>query len=348
MLLDEFTFLLPPKAPQESELPEAFDRALQNHEAQREGNIVRRALQRAKRRTAPKDARSLLAQFLQELKIERGLSAPALKVYEKDLQIYLAWLQAKSVSLRDVSEEQLENFKRDLQGGQIHKIRGTQKRPAQNATFYAAPTLARKLAVVRDWHRFLAREYHWPNPAAFLEIAALSIAPTPTRAHLVVSIGQMQALLRAPSRSQAMGKRDRAILYLLCEGLSASEIISLRYDAEFTALGAASGALVLSEGAQAVLHEYSNGARPILMEKLKQKRRYSRHLFFSNRGTPLSATMIQQIVKRHAKTAQLPIWVSPATLARSGTLRRGGREAITALPRATHLRHAYEKAHPRA
>jgi site-specific recombinase XerD len=175
-----------------------------------------------------------------------------------------------------------------------------------------------------------------------LDIALPAPASSSLRKRLIVSPEQMQALLRVPSRLQTIGKRDRAILCLLCEGLSAQEIGALKRDMDWDS------ELNVSEVTRAVLRDYNERARPLLSARLNKKRRYSSRLFFSNRGTPLSPVAIQQIVRRHAEAARLPGWVSSTTLARSGALRRAGSEALASLPRAAHLRLVYAKAHPRS
>jgi integrase/recombinase XerD len=338
-MLNEWTFLLPPMAPQETPLPEAFDRARVSEAWQSNTRSKKRKKQR---RAAPKEVSILVEQFLHELKTERSLSANALNSYAKDLQIYLAWLQAQSIPLCQVAAAQVESYRRDLQGGQIHRVVAGKRRPAPHAKFYAAPTLARKLATVRDWHRFLAHEYGWPDPTAHLETTTPSMASGPPRTRLVLSLEQIHALLRAPNRLQPLGKRDRAILYLLCEGFSASEIRALRCDTEWD------NGLILGESARTVLREYSEVVRPLLAVRLKKKGRYSLRLFFTTRGTPLSPTAIHQIVRRYAEAAHLPVWVSATNLTTSSALQRNGRENTAVLPRTTQLRHAYEKAHPRS
>ncbi len=110
------------------------------------------------------------------------------------------------------------------------------------------------------------------------------------------------------------------------------------------------------ETARRSVQQYITRARPILVAKLKQKGRYSKRIFFTNRGTALSPVLMQQIVRRYADAAQLPPWVSASHLYKAGIARRArgadinedsGTE-IAALPRAAQLRHAYAKAHPRA
>jgi integrase/recombinase XerD len=210
------------------------------------------------------------------------------------------------------------------------------------AKFLAASTVARKIAALREWHRFLARRYKWPNPAAHLEDALVTPSST-----LALSAEQIKTLLAAPDLSQLSGLRDYAILCLLCDGFSPQEISALRHE---------EGEEEFGETARGALQQYSTRVRPLLLARLRKKGHYSRRIFFTNRGTPLSPLILQQIVRRYARATQLPSWVSASHLYKMGAARRARGAAIgddsgtevAALPRVAQLRHVYAKAHPRA
>lgn len=327
-------------------LPEAFDRTITGSSKRK-----RKASSSARQKTLTE----LIEQFLDELSIEHGYSAPSLRLREGDLQLYAAWLQTQGVnSPRSVTPALFERFVHDLRAGQIHEQPGKSKRPVKETRFYTAPILARKLAAVRDWHRFLAREYRWPDPAARLKIAAV-----PPRTLPVLSDVQKQALLAVPDLSQPLGRRDRALLLLLCEGVTPPQIGALRNSEAEIAL------LPVSENTRLALRDYMTRVRPILAASLRGKARSALAaksgktnaikevpwLFFSNRGTTLSPMVIHQVVRRHATQANLPAWVSAVMLSKAGAqgaLASGNSHSPARLPRATQLRHAFDKAHPRA
>ncbi len=336
MFDSEIYFALPPSVPQETPLAEAFDRTLAPAKKLR-----------VARQKAPQTSAELVEEFLRE----RDLSAGARRVLQSDLEMYLRWLQAHGVTKqRAVSVAQIEKYAHDLRSGQAHGFGKARQRPALHTKFLAPSSVTRKLSAVREWHRFLARRYRWPDPAAQLPgLPGVRVAPA---AALALSSEQIRNLLSMPKISTVRGLRDYAVLCLLCAGLSAQEISALPYDEYDESVTE----FAFSETAQRAMQDYLMQARPLLLARLRQKGLYSRRLFFSNRGTPLSPLMVGQIVRRSVKGAELPSWVSPSQLCRSGRARRERGAAldedsameVAALPRAAQLRHAYAKAHPRA
>jgi integrase/recombinase XerD len=84
--------------------------------------------------------------------------------------------------------------------------------------------VARKLAAVRAWHKFLARERGFPDPTAKMDAARV-----PRRLPHVLSPEQVQAMLASPDAGTLLGVRDRALLEMLyASGLRASELCALR------------------------------------------------------------------------------------------------------------------------
>lgn len=338
MFDSEFYFLLPPAVPQEVPWPEAFDRSF--------GQAPTLGKRKAQR--APQTASALVAEFLSDVQNERDLSAPSRRLLQADLESYWRWLQAQGiVKWRHVSAAQVEKYAHDLRSGQAPDFT-RRKRPALQAKFLAPSTLARKLAAVREWHRFLARRYKWPDVAAHL-----TEAPLNSSASLALSAAQIKELLALPELSSVPGMRDYAILCLLCEGFSPQEISALRHEERFEESATLS---VLGETARRAIQAYNERARPLLVARLRKKGLYSRRTFFSNRSTPLSPLLIQQMVRRYVALAQLPSWVSASHLYKAGAARRARGASLeeesilemAALPRAAQLRQAHAKAHPRA
>src|SRR5439155_14876592 len=134
---------------------------------------------------------------------ERGFSRHSSLAYASDLQQYVAWLEAQNVaSPREIKSALVLRFAHDLRAGQL--------RPARTTKLYAPLTVARKLAAVRAWHKFLAREHNLPDPTSRLESIRL-----PQRLPRVLSQQQMRVLLEAPDAQRATGLRDRALLEML-------------------------------------------------------------------------------------------------------------------------------------
>ena len=337
----EFYFALPPAVPQEMALPEAFERAVQSRSALVE--VSAQKMRRGGKKNLASTA-TLMSEFLSDAKNERAVSASALRLLQADLEMYERWLEARGVTKwRAVSENLIAQYEHDLRSGQAHDSMPRQ-RPALRHKLLAASAVARKLAAVRHWHQFLARVYKWPNPAT--NASETSLVPTSS---LALSAEQIKKILAANKASTVPDLRNYAILCLLCDGFSSKEIRDLR-------LEECEGEWPCGEPARGAVQDYKARARPLLLARLRKKGLYSRRLFFSNRGTPLSPLLMQQIVRRAVKAAQLPAWVAAAHLSRAGRARRergatlddDGAMEVAALPRVAQLRHAYTKAHPRA
>lgn len=309
-------------------------------------------------------------EFIDHMRVERGYSENTSQSYGHDLRQYAAWLCGDGVtSLRDVAPAHVLRF--------AHGLRSAHPSAAINGQIYSPTTVARKLAAVRSWHKFLAREHGFFDPTAKLEGSRL-----PRRLPHILSPEQVVALLAAPSPKSPVGIRDRAILELLySSGLRASELCGLRaQDLDFEngfvrcrGKGERDRIIPLSEDARKAVQAYIARARAKLLEGKKQGATTGHTapapgalLFVNERGTPLSRVTLHRIVRIHAQAASLPEWVSPHTLRHSFAthLMQGGadlrliQEMLGHVNISTtqiythvdtqHLRESYQKAHPRA
>ena len=283
-----------------------------------------------------------ITDFLDHLRVERGFSPHTIAAYERDLAQYAAWLASRGLSTaHEIGAAHVENYVRALQSGQVSE-------GAREQVAYADSSVAHKLAAVRSWHKFLAREKNLPDAARH----AQSFAITAKLPH-VLSRQQIKALLEAPDASQAVGIRDRALLEMLYGGgLRASELCALRardVDWERGVLrlegkGSKVRTVPLGDIARDALERYLELARPALAERRRELdvRRQERQqqqervqvlvdaratkskagpdretastIFLSDTGLALSRQLLLQIVARHAKRAGLPDWVSPHAL----------------------------------
>jgi integrase/recombinase XerD len=276
--------------------------------------------------------------FVDHLRVERGFSPHTGSSYERDLGQYAKWLLGRGVGHpSEVEHEHVLGWARELKAGELNHATG--------GKLYAPASVARKLAAVRSWHKFLAREREWRDPTRKLDGFQ-----TPRRLPNVLSSEQVSALLNSPVPSDPEGVRDRALLEMLYAcGLRASELCALRpgdIDLERSLLrckGKGDKARVVPLGAPArrALEEYIAFARPRLLEKRSAKApsastcmgastsseasgarrarlgRAPQEIFLSKTGLPLSRELLGQMVKHHARRAGLPGWVSPHTLRHS-------------------------------
>ena len=313
-----------------------------------------------------------IQEFIDHTRVERGFSENTAVAYMRDLEQYAAWLVAAGVSTpRAVEASHVLRFAHDLRGGRVPSVRTPNPKDEEKprGQIYASGSIARKLASIRSWHKFLARERGYLDPTAKLDAAQL-----PRRLPHVLSVEQIRALLASPVLSEPSGVRDKALLELLYAcGLRASELCGLRaQDVDFKTnlvrckgKGSKQRMVPLGEVARQAVEEYVSFARPKLLES-KAGRKQAALLFVGDRGQALSRVLLYQIVRRHAERAALPEWVTPHTLRHSfathllqnGADLRAIQEMLGHADIATtqiythvethHLRASYQKAHPRA
>ncbi len=320
-------------------------------------------------------------EFIAHVLVERGFSAHTAAAYRRDLEQYARWLTKNEVTApRRIETSHVLNWMADLRARPPEKSRGGQ--------LYAPASVARKLAAVRSWHKFLMREKEYPDPAARLESLK-----TPRALPRVLSVEQVRDLLAAPSGAEIIVVRDRAILELLYAcGLRAAELCALRpADLDLEAglvrcrgKGDRERLVPLSKAARRALGEYLGGARPQLLgvqlqadDKPKRGRprktvpavrrsKRTESLFVERGGEALARLNLNSLVRRYAQMARLPDWVTPHTLRHSfathllqnGADLRAIQEMLGHADIATtqiythvethHLRASFLKAHPRA
>lgn len=308
-----------------------------------------------------------MQEFVDYARVERGFSENTTQAYQRDLTQYAVWLGADGVACaRDVTPAHVARY--------AHALRTGAQGASDEGSVYAPSSIARKLAAIRSWHKFLAREKDYGDPAAKMEAAKLL-----RRLPRVLSQRQVQELLASPSLDSPEGVRDRAILELLYScGLRASELCGLQVGAlddksEFvrcTGKGDKERMVPLGEAARDALNKYREFARPKLLEKRatgkNAARRLPAALFLGDNGRSMSRVTLYQLVRFHAVRAALPEWVTPHTLRHSfathllqnGADLRAIQEMLGHVDIATtqiythvetqHLRASYQKAHPRA
>ncbi len=307
-------------------------------------------------------ASQLVATFLTHIRVERGLSPNTVAAYRRDLDRYLAYLDAQEIDVRDVETPMISGYIGALREGSA----GTAP--------LAASSAARALASIRAFHRFLDEEgeVHDGDPSALVREASRTL-----RLPDALSIAEVSALIEAASGpftgalATERALRNRALVELLYgTGCRISEALALDVDDTVQ-----SEAIVLVRGkgnkerlvplgryALDALDAYVTRARPAFLEKGSG----SPAIFLGNRGTRLTRQAAFAIVKTAASDAGITSHVSPHTLRHSYAthLLEGGADvrtvqellghaSITTTQRYTHLgaqslREIHASSHPRA
>lgn len=232
------------------------------------------------------DAVRLVDDFLTYLAIERGLSGNTLQAYRKDLSDYLCFL-------KDKGESDLTNIEIDFLLDYQTYLRKS----------YNSRSVARKIAALRSFYKFLVRE-------GMVENFPLAEVKSPRRSlklpH-VLSTQEVEILLEQPKDSHPLAVRDKAILEALyASGLRVSELVLLNTgdidlsEGYLRCFGKGSKERVVPIGEKAIqaLELYLVKSRPKLAKRLSE---YA--LFLNVRGNRISRQSCWKIVKKYAKAA---------------------------------------------
>lgn len=289
--------------------------------------------------------------FLEYLTVELGLSANTRQAYERDLRLFCKMLGFKnSDALVNVSREQITGYMTQL------KEKGL-----------AAATIARKLAAIKAFYRFMTAEgYMDANPAEVVEAGTKGI-----KLPRVLSEDEVVRLLNQPDITTAEGFRDRTMLEVLyATGMRVSELINLtleRVDLNMKyiiAFGKGSKERIVPLGSVAAefLQQYLEKVRP----KLTHAGRNTNIVFLAFGGHELTRQRFWQIIRAYGKKANINKALTPHILRHSfathlldnGADLRSvqellGHSDISTTQIYTHLtnkrlRDIYAKAHPRA
>ncbi len=173
---------------------------------------------------------------------------------------------------------------------------------------YAPTTIAARLAALKAFFRFLARE-----GVVQLNVAALARAPKrPKRLPSVLDRGEVESILGAPDPTTPAGLRDRAVLELLyASGARVAELCGLdmadvdlehrtarvlgKRNKERTAL--------FGEPCTAALRTYLRNGRPLLLAGNPAGEKETA-LLLSKSGRRLATGAVRSLVRKHVLAAE--------------------------------------------
>jgi len=288
-----------------------------------------------------------LDDYIQHLRVERGLSKHTIDGYASDLIKFATWLADDRIVLDDVDESTVAGFLVSL---------SQQGRSAR--------TQARALSSLRGFFRFMVEEHRRESdPTELLEGPKLL-----SRLPDILSRDEVLRLLQAPSGDKPNRVRDRAMLHTMyASGLRVSELVDLDLgdvnlaEGFLAVLGKGNKRRIvpLGEHARAALEEYLAEVRP------KWAKQSARACFVTARGKAMTRQSFWAIVKKYARAAGITKSISPHKLRHSFAthLLAGGadlRSVQTMLGHADisttqiythvssdHLRKMHERYHPR-
>ncbi|MFC1991515.1 site-specific tyrosine recombinase XerD [Chloroflexota bacterium] len=297
-----------------------------------------------------------IERFLTYLSVEKGFSENTLVAYRSDLSQLASFVEENAA--RDSSVPSWANFNR--QAMLTYQLNLKERS-------YAATTIARKVAAAKSFFNFMVVEGSLKdNPTENVTSPNVGrILPKP------ISISQVRRLLDQPARlSTPEAKRDSAMLALLyASGMRVSEMMSLNLDDVDTeggfvrcfGKGNKERLIPIAQKASLAVEEYQKEFRPRLAHGKE-----GRALFLNRRGERLTRQGFWQLLKGHAKAAELNEEITPHTLRHSfathmlsgGADLRSVQELLGHANISTtqvythltseHVRRTYEKSHPRA
>ncbi len=236
-----------------------------------------------------------VAEFLEYLWFERGLSISTRSCYGGDLRHYQEWLGS---SLIHSNESHLLQYL----AAQLNKK-------------ISARSTARTLSSLRGFFRYaLEKGLIASDPTANIEGPKIALALPK-----VLSEQDVVKLLNAPKPDKsALEFRDRTMLELLyATGLRVSEIVALKLSQLNTrqgvvrVIGKGAKERLVPVGGTAMhwLERYADGIRIDLL-----KHRTSDDLFLTRRGTSMTRQNFWNLIKRYAQKAGISTDISPHTL----------------------------------
>lgn len=288
-------------------------------------------------------------QFFAYLEGGRGASPHTIRNYGADLREFFTFLEGKK--LTEVDPLLIRGFLAHL------KSRGHSK-----------ATLSRKLASLRSFFKYLARENHLPtNP-----VLGISSPKREKKLPQFLDLTEVTTLLEAPSGENWEAKRDRSILEMLySSGIRVSELVGLNggdvdsFGSLLKVRGKGKKERIVPVGEKAIqaLRIYLEALPPVLRKKSEG---LQMPLYLNRSGGRLTDRSVRRLIVKYARRVSLKSGISPHTLRHTFAthlLDRGadlrsvqellGHANLSTTQIYTHvttrrLQEAYVQAHPRA
>ncbi|MGE5371369.1 MAG: tyrosine recombinase XerC [Solirubrobacterales bacterium] len=247
----------------------------------------------------------LVGGFMTHLRVEKSASNMTLISYRTDLSQFIQFLsEQKGLPEEAVTKELVDH--KTVREYMVH---------LQKAGFSRA-TMARKLAAIRSFVRYLCREEILDgNP-----IAAVATPKQEKKLPRFLFPTEVEDLLNAPDSQQGSGLRDRAILELLyATGIRVSELVSLNlisldyHEGMIKVLGKGGKERLVPVGEKAcrAVEHYIEGPRKRLAKKVGKE---EKAVFLNKFGRRLTARSVRNIINKYVEEIALNQKVSPHTL----------------------------------
>lgn len=334
--------------------------------------------------TTPTSKFAIINEFLNYLLDERHFSPYTARCYGVDLRQFTDYLADEfGIECDQNTETACWN---SAQGGHRPDIVGTVAPATITSTIlaidvgrirgflahlgessYSAATMARKIATLRSFHK-------WLESRGIIESNPMVLIRTPKQAKRLpkaISVDDVERLLSAPDTGSLLGSRDRAMLETLYStGIRVSELVGINIGD----IDEAGQALVVrGKGRKERIVPLGSHAITAISHFLAMRREATRDtpdptnaLFINKQGSRISTRSVRRKVSKYLEQVGLDPSISPHTLRHSfathlldnGADLRAvqellGHQSLSTTQVYTHLttqrmRDAYDQAHPRA
>jgi integrase/recombinase XerD len=241
----------------------------------------------------------LLDQFMNYLRVERGLANNTVEAYSRDLIRFSQFLIDQKISPLGVSQDQITQYLNML--GKILSTR----------------SVARSISAIKTFFRFLVSEGKMEiNPARLLETPRISL-----RLPGVLSRREVEQILAQPDVDSPRGQRDMTMLEsLYATGLRVSELVGLKISninleaGYIRTLGKGSKErfIPMGEKAMEAIRDYLASGRLQLT-----KGKNSPYLFLNSSGGPMSRQGFWKIIKKYGRQSGIKKKITPHSIRHS-------------------------------
>ncbi len=256
--------------------------------------------------------RTLVEDFLQHLRHERGQAELTQRTYQAQLLRFVAWAEARG--LKDWRAVELRHLMAFLSDERTRPLAGE---PEASPRRLSAESLYLTIAGLRAFYRYCEREGLLPANVA----EQLSLPRRWQRLPKALSHAEITLLLKPPAGEDPSDLCDQAVLELAyASGLRLAELRGLRLEqlhleAGFvTVVGKGNKERVVPVGRAAVaaLRRYLAAGRPKLVTP-----RSPAAVFLTRRGTPFAPVTLWGRIKRRVRRAGVERRVTPHMLRHS-------------------------------
>lgn len=238
-----------------------------------------------------------LENFRSYILVEKNFSKHTAKAYYSDIMDFLLWLG--DTALESVNFSKIREY--------LHFIQKFN---------YKKTTLARKIASLRTFYKYLYREKRVEsNPAM-----NLNSPKRPKQLPKFLTPYEVEQILNNITIDTPAGYRNKAILELLwATGMRVSELSGLNFEDlnlennEIRVFGKGSKEriILVTDRAKTYLQRYIETARPLVAKGYRTENNENSPVFINNTGFRLQTRTIRNVINEIVEKIQLPKHVTP-------------------------------------